>query len=140
MCRVTDAMKADFRNSKLGNSHHDSLNADKGLNNNNVDPRYGQPSAHITPENQSCNRSAPLPARSIFSSSAIFMESTEHNHLIRVHITSYSTLIETMHLSCNIFELVICQQSLISTYPTCIWHSIWGDPVRILLRSLASEN
>jgi len=32
----------------------------------------------------------------------------------RAHMTSYSTLIETMRLSCTIFELPIL------TYPTCI--------------------
>ena len=26
------------------------------------------------------------------------------------------------------------------THPTCIWHPAWGDPGRILRRSLASEN
>ena len=36
----------------------------------------------------------------------------------RVHTTSYSTLIETMRLSCTVFELrrVICQKSPILTY------------------------
>jgi len=29
----------------------------------------------------------------------------QHNHLIQRHTTSYATLIETMHLSCTIFEL-----------------------------------
>jgi len=41
----------------------------------------------------------------------------------RSHMTSYSTLIETMHLSCTVFKLyhVICQKSPILTYSTCIW-------------------
>ena len=60
----------------------------------------------------------------------------------RAHTTSYSTLIETMRLSCTVFELqlVICQKSPILTNPTCIWHPIGGDPGRISRRSLASEN
>jgi len=41
----------------------------------------------------------------------------------RAHTTSYSTLIETMRLSCTVFEIqpVICQKSPILTHPTCIW-------------------
>jgi len=37
----------------------------------------------------------------------------------RAHVTSYSTLIETMRLSCIVFDLqrVICQKSPILTYP-----------------------
>jgi len=43
----------------------------------------------------------------------------------RAHTTSFLTLIETMHLSCTVFELqrVICRKSPIVTYPTCIWHT-----------------
>ena len=54
---------------------------------------------------------------------------------------SYSTLIETMHLSCTVFEFqrVIYQKSPILTYSTCIWHPHWDDAVRIS-RSLTSEN
>ena len=41
----------------------------------------------------------------------------------RAHTTSYSTLIQTMCLSCIVFEiqLVISQKSPILTHPTCIW-------------------
>jgi len=54
----------------------------------------------------------------------------------RAHIISYSTLIETMHLSCTVFDLqqVICQKWPILTYHTCICHP------QILQRSLATEN
>ena len=40
------------------------------------------------------------------------------------HMTSYSTLIETMRLSCTVFEIepAIGQKSPILTHPTCIWH------------------
>jgi len=31
-------------------------------------------------------------------------------------------------------------KSCLFMYPTCIWHPRWGDPIRILLTSLASEN
>jgi len=42
----------------------------------------------------------------------------------RAHTNSYSTLIETMRLSCAVFEiqLVICLKSPILIHPTCIWH------------------
>ena len=48
----------------------------------------------------------------------------------RAHTTSYSTLIETMRLSCTVFELqlVICRNSLTLPYPTCIWRPRWGWP------------
>jgi len=38
------------------------------------------------------------------------------------HATSYSTLIETVHLSCTVFEIqpVICRKSPILTHPTCM--------------------
>ena len=41
----------------------------------------------------------------------------------RAHTTSYSTLIETMRLSCTVFEIqpVIGQKSPILTHPACIW-------------------
>jgi len=43
--------------------------------------------------------------------------------------TSYSTLIETMRLSCTVLEIqpVICQKSPMLTHPTCIWrpHRGW---------------
>jgi len=55
----------------------------------------------------------------------------------RAYMTSNSSLIETMHLSCTVFELqwVICQKSSILTYYTRIWlwHPHLGDPVRISL-------
>ena len=58
------------------------------------------------------------------------------------HTTSYSTLIEAMHLSCTVFEIqpAICRKSPILTHPTCIWRPAGDDPGRILRRSLASEN
>ena len=60
----------------------------------------------------------------------------------RAHTTSYSTLIETMRLSCTVFEIqpVICRKSPILTHPTCIRRPRRGDPGRISRRSLASEN
>jgi len=47
----------------------------------------------------------------------------------RVHMISYSSLIESMHLSCTIFEIqrVICG-NLPTFYPTCIWCPRWGWP------------
>ena len=41
----------------------------------------------------------------------------------RVHATSYSTSIETVHLSCTVFEIqrVICLKLPILTHPTCMW-------------------
>jgi len=55
----------------------------------------------------------------------------------RVHTTSYSTLIETMHLTCTILEFkrVICRKSPILTYPPA-----FGALVLISPRSLVSEN
>ena len=46
-----------------------------------------------------------------------------------VPTTFYSTLIETMRLSCTVFELqrVICEKLPILTYPTCIF----GAPVGV---------
>jgi len=48
----------------------------------------------------------------------------------RAHTTSYSTLIETMRLSCTVFEIqpVICGKSPILTHPTCIWCPRRGWP------------
>jgi len=47
----------------------------------------------------------------------------------RVHMTSYSTFIETMRLSCTDFDIkpVICQKSPISN-PTCISRPRWEWP------------
>jgi len=44
------------------------------------------------------------------------------------HATSYSTLIETVHLSCTVFEIqpVICRKSPILTHATCIWRPCRG--------------
>jgi len=44
------------------------------------------------------------------------------------HTTSYSTLIETMRLSCTVFEIqpIICQKSPNLTHPTCIWRPWTG--------------
>ena len=41
----------------------------------------------------------------------------------RAHTTSYSTVIETMCLSCTVFEIlpVVCRKSPILTHLTCIW-------------------
>jgi len=49
----------------------------------------------------------------------------------KAHTTSYSTLTETMHLSCTVFELqqVICQKLPILTYSTFTGHHHRGDPV-----------
>ena len=48
----------------------------------------------------------------------------------RAHTISYSSLIETMRLSCTVFEIerVICRNSPTSTYLTCIWRPRWGWP------------
>ena len=52
----------------------------------------------------------------------------------RAHMISYSSLIETMHLSCTVFEIrqVICQNKPTSTYLTCIWCPHWGDPAGVV--------
>ena len=46
------------------------------------------------------------------------------------HMISYSSLIETMRLSCTVFEIrrVICRNSPTSTYPTCICRPRWRWP------------
>ena len=48
--------------------------------------------------------------------------STAMSPFDRAHMTSYSTLIETMRLSCTVFEIqpAICRKSPILTHPTCI--------------------
>ena len=66
----------------------------------------------------------------------------------RAHATSYSTLIETVRLSCTVFEIqpVIYRKSPILTHPTCIWRPRRGLPrsnvaeifgVRILVLGLS---
>ena len=46
----------------------------------------------------------------------------------RAHTISYSSLIETMRLSCTVFEIrqVICRNLPTLTYPTCIGCPCWG--------------
>jgi len=48
------------------------------------------------------------------------------------HITSYLTLIKTMHLSCTVFALlrVICQKSPILTHNTWIWPQLGVIPFK----------
>ena len=49
--------------------------------------------------------------------------STAMSPFDRAHTTSYSTLTETLRLSCTVFEIqpVICRKSPILTHRTCIW-------------------
>ena len=44
--------------------------------------------------------------------------------------TSYSTLVETIHLPCTVFEIyrAICQKSPILTYPPAFGTPIWVTP------------
>ena len=51
----------------------------------------------------------------------------------RAHTSSYSTLKETVSLSCTVFEIkpVICRMSPILTHPTCIWRS-WRNFVELM--------
>jgi len=55
----------------------------------------------------------------------------------KVHTMFYSSLIETMHLSCTILELFAQSRRFL---PTCIWYSRCDDCIQISLRPLASEN
>jgi len=48
----------------------------------------------------------------------------------RVLMTCYSTLIETVRLSCAVFEAVVRRKSpIFLTHHTCIWHPVSVDPV-----------
>ena len=56
--------------------------------------------------------------------------STTMSPFDRVHTTSYSSLIESMCLSCTVFDIypVISQKSPILTHPTCIRRPRRGWP------------
>ena len=45
----------------------------------------------------------------------------------RAHMISYSSLTQTMRLSCTVFEIrrVICRNSPTLPYPTCSWRPHW---------------
>ena len=68
--------------------------------------------------------------------------SSEMSPFDRAHTTSYLSSIETMRLSCTVFEIrrLICGNSPTLPYPTSIWRPHWVDPIRISKRFLASEN
>ena len=60
----------------------------------------------------------------------------------RARTTSYSTLVETMRLSCIVFEIErsICRKSPILTHPPAFGGPVRFDSGRMSLRSLAPEN
>jgi len=59
----------------------------------------------------------------------------------RAHMTSYSSLLENMRLSCTVFLIqpATCRNSPTLPYPTCICRPGWGDYVGISKRCMVSE-
>ena len=60
----------------------------------------------------------------------------------RARTTSYSTLVETMRLSCIVFEIErsVCRKSPILTHQPAVGGPVRFDSGRMSLRSLAPEN